>query len=84
MNVGTLRELRSKKEQVKYLHESENSDVLSRDGLARSSVENSVMELEPRGRSEVAKAVQPQGMRQQEQGTKTFKISKAEVGAAWK
>ena len=52
--------------------------------MTRSSDESSVMELEQRGQSEVATAVQPLGMKQQEQGTKTFKISKAEVRAAWK
>ena len=84
MNVGTLKEMLSKKDQVKYLYKTESSDVLSRDGLTRSSVEDSVMESEPRGQSEVAMAVQPQGMRQQEQGIKSYPISKREVFNAWK
>ena len=40
--------------------------------------------MERRGQSGVANGVQPEGMKQQEQGLKAFKISKAEVRAAWK
>ena len=43
----------SEKSQVKYLHEDESSEAISRGGLTRSSAEVSVMEMERRGQLKV-------------------------------
>jgi RNA-directed DNA polymerase len=64
-------------------HKHESNKAQLRDGLTSSSMEGSVMELEPRGQLGTVTERQRERMSAEEQRNKTYAISKQEVVAAW-